>query len=603
VLLIPLLQLVGYTDRQQGDSLAMYSNLLREPPLTLVQNIVLFPGLKYQAEAVRGAGVLALTLLVMALCSARWRRSLLFLLLLLILIDCSFGPPLPVSRLVSFLTPFALSAYTRAFDVALIPLALLVGVGVDSISTPARSSILNALKAGLLLATGLALVIGLTRWLPEDNYLKASWLVTGIPTCGLVLFAAGLVLGRPRLVEGLVCALVFAELFTWNQYYISYLLHRRFIEPSMSQTPPAYPQDNSRGVDPNQLNGLYTLGTYMNGYEPLHLERVRSVISGPPRAGNYYRAVRFWECTAENSRGHLLMKRLFWLARRQAPGPLPSKDSLFPPTTTVYTGDITLPTIPQVTRESVETTGVSSDTLIQPLTDAAFFGVPLSVDRDYTHEFSLKLPVDAPGRPPGPAGALHSVLRLRYQATGAVQLDISFRRKSIPDPVPGRRLILSATKGKTKAVETPLPDYPDMETTLLLNPHGGGGVITFQEAAVVSDRKDEDGLLQNLRRGENRVTLDTVDLPDYRVLVFLDAFYPGWKAYVDDAETAIFLVDDAFKAVVVPPGTHRVRFEYRPQRAYAGVVVSATGILIAVLGILLFRATPPMSARLPEKAP
>jgi hypothetical protein len=67
------------------------------------------------------------------------------------------------------------------------------------------------------------------------------------------------------------------------------------------------------------------------------------------------------------------------------------------------------------------------------------------------------------------------------------------------------------------------------------------------------------------------------------VLVLADAFYPGWQARVDGVPAALLRADTAFRAVLVPPGTHRVEMRYRPRsfRVGAGLATLATLALAA----------------------
>ena len=81
----------------------------------------------------------------------------------------------------------------------------------------------------------------------------------------------------------------------------------------------------------------------------------------------------------------------------------------------------------------------------------------------------------------------------------------------------------------------------------------------------------------------NTVEVEVREVPDHRILTFIDAAYPGWRAYVDSERVPILLANDVFKAVVVPPGTHRVRFEFRPWRVYAGAAVSGPVFVLALM--------------------
>lgn len=64
------------------------------------------------------------------------------------------------------------------------------------------------------------------------------------------------------------------------------------------------------------------------------------------------------------------------------------------------------------------------------------------------------------------------------------------------------------------------------------------------------------------------------------LLFVSETFYPGWKVFVDGAETEIYQADFAFRAVKVPAGDHEVRFIYRPESFYRGVKLAAFSALV-----------------------
>jgi Bacterial membrane protein YfhO len=72
-----------------------------------------------------------------------------------------------------------------------------------------------------------------------------------------------------------------------------------------------------------------------------------------------------------------------------------------------------------------------------------------------------------------------------------------------------------------------------------------------------------------------------------RLLVLLDAYYPGWVATVDRADVPIHRVDYAFRGVVIPPGHHVVEFQYRPWSVRAGAALSLASL--ATIGWMLRR--------------
>ena len=78
-----------------------------------------------------------------------------------------------------------------------------------------------------------------------------------------------------------------------------------------------------------------------------------------------------------------------------------------------------------------------------------------------------------------------------------------------------------------------------------------------------------------------------VDAKTAGYLVLLDSHYPGWHASVDGRETDILRANYAFRAVAVPRGLHRVKFEYRPATFRLGLGISGFALLIG--GLLLVR--------------
>ena len=71
---------------------------------------------------------------------------------------------------------------------------------------------------------------------------------------------------------------------------------------------------------------------------------------------------------------------------------------------------------------------------------------------------------------------------------------------------------------------------------------------------------------------------------DSPALLFLsDNYYPGWEAFIDGSQTKIFRADYAFRAVVVPKGTHTVIFNYSPLSFKLGIV----GAIIGLIGLVI----------------
>jgi Bacterial membrane protein YfhO len=70
------------------------------------------------------------------------------------------------------------------------------------------------------------------------------------------------------------------------------------------------------------------------------------------------------------------------------------------------------------------------------------------------------------------------------------------------------------------------------------------------------------------------------------MLVLSENNYPGWRAWVDGRETPIYSADIAFRGVILPVGTHRIRMEFHPVILYWSLGLStATAILLMGLAL------------------
>jgi uncharacterized membrane protein YfhO len=61
-----------------------------------------------------------------------------------------------------------------------------------------------------------------------------------------------------------------------------------------------------------------------------------------------------------------------------------------------------------------------------------------------------------------------------------------------------------------------------------------------------------------------------------------DAYFPGWKAYLDGVQTKIIRSDYAFRSIFVPAGSHNIEFIYDPKSFTIGKRVSVITVLFLV---------------------
>jgi len=95
------------------------------------------------------------------------------------------------------------------------------------------------------------------------------------------------------------------------------------------------------------------------------------------------------------------------------------------------------------------------------------------------------------------------------------------------------------------------------------------------------------GEQENFQIGLDRFLGDRVrltsKLENPGVIVLTDAYYPGWRAFVDGEETGIFPADVAFRAVKAPAGRHIIEFIYQPVGFRIGLWATIPTAVIIIL--------------------
>ena len=104
-------------------------------------------------------------------------------------------------------------------------------------------------------------------------------------------------------------------------------------------------------------------------------------------------------------------------------------------------------------------------------------------------------------------------------------------------------------------------------------PQASSGAGTLGETAIFS-YEPERVVIGALARGDS-------------LLVLSDAAYPGWQVTVDGAPAQDLRVDGMFRGVMLTDGYHEVVWTYRPVSMRYGFMLSAAGLLLWLLLLLL----------------
>jgi hypothetical protein len=112
------------------------------------------------------------------------------------------------------------------------------------------------------------------------------------------------------------------------------------------------------------------------------------------------------------------------------------------------------------------------------------------------------------------------------------------------------------------------------------------GTVVYENTEVLPRffLSTPNGRVRVLRYSPAYIELET-ESPASAFLATSEAYYPGWRAFVDDAPREIALTSVAFRGLAVPAGRHRVRMEFAPRILWwgAGVSLAAWLLLVAPL--------------------
>ena len=73
-----------------------------------------------------------------------------------------------------------------------------------------------------------------------------------------------------------------------------------------------------------------------------------------------------------------------------------------------------------------------------------------------------------------------------------------------------------------------------------------------------------------------------VNTPCKAMVVFADAWFPGWKAFEDGKPVRIYNAYNIVRGVVVDAGEHEVVMLYRPASVFTGVALALLGIMLSI---------------------
>jgi hypothetical protein len=127
---------------------------------------------------------------------------------------------------------------------------------------------------------------------------------------------------------------------------------------------------------------------------------------------------------------------------------------------------------------------------------------------------------------------------------------------------------------------------------LILNPPEEAAILSsldpgkLRESALVRGGVELKGIpgdrgkVELLRYDPDRVELE-VRRASEGLLILADAYYPGWRAFLDQAEAKIVPADHALRGLALAPGKHRVVFVFQPMDFRIGLWTSLVTLVLA----------------------
>jgi hypothetical protein len=402
-------------------------------------------------------------------------------------------------------------------------------------------------------------------WLAPD---ASVWLV---PLAFLAVLLLWLAWPTRAVVWGaLTLLLLTGELLTWNRFFAPPMLVRRGFDADwkardgFSGSEPLWPHNRRETTDRENFS-IFSLRGISNGYDPLHLRSYREAVSGRTKP-RYRRTLRERETVADTPRGHLFLKRAFWLVPSVVQGSMPQGQRMFPPTEVAFVAGAVPKGIAVLAPSSVPDLPYSAHTR----------SIPLSMRRRTPSLFVAESPALA--------HAHHAlVVRLTPSRDGELELSTRIREHGGARHIPGYTRKIDARANEPVELALPMPDMQQAAIELQVKP--GDGSVALDGLELRQDLADEDASIHVEHRSADRVDVRVDKLPAPRLLAFIDNDYPGWSASVDGQPAALVRVNDTFKGVWLESGSHRVRFEFVSSSLRKGVWISLLTLLVC-LGLL-----------------
>lgn len=89
--------------------------------------------------------------------------------------------------------------------------------------------------------------------------------------------------------------------------------------------------------------------------------------------------------------------------------------------------------------------------------------------------------------------------------------------------------------------------------------------------------------IKEIHETHTQLLLETTTSAD-SVLTITNTYYPGWRAWIDEAETPVFAVNLINQGIQLPAGTHTIKLQFESQSLQYGIYITllAHGVVILI---------------------
>lgn len=110
--------------------------------------------------------------------------------------------------------------------------------------------------------------------------------------------------------------------------------------------------------------------------------------------------------------------------------------------------------------------------------------------------------------------------------------------------------------------------------------------IVSKKQSPIAPCQPQNQTISFIKDQANLVELET-DNNCPAILILSDAFFPGWKATINDQPTPIYQTNYVFRSIILPAGKHQIKFSYLPSSFVYGIYISViSGIILISLNLI-----------------